>query len=119
MGEQEDFYLFEKSVTRGRPEGVILHGRAAPENLFENFALKHRGGRTNAKTFAALQENDLVRIFAGEIEFVGDDDYGVPILRGQAAQGFQQIHLRADIEVQGRARREARAEAAGTGREQE
>ncbi len=72
------------------------------KNLFENLALEHRCRRTHAKAFAPVHKNNLVGVLARKIEFVGDDDNGVTILRGEAAQGFEKVHLRPDIEVQRR-----------------
>jgi hypothetical protein len=72
------------------------------KNLFENFALEHRCRRANSQTFAAVHEHNLVCVFARKIQFVRDDDHGVAILCSQTAQGFEKIHLRADIEMQRR-----------------
>ncbi len=87
------------------------------KNLFENFALEHRCRRTNTKAFAAVHQHNLVGVFAREIQFMRDDDNGVAILRGQAAQGLEQIHLRADIEMQRRLveKKEQRLLREGTG----
>ena len=82
--------------------GSYLHGKRRLKNLFENFALEHRCRRTNAKTFSPLQKHDLVGVFARKIKLVRDDDNGVAVLRGEPAQGFEKIHLGADIEVQRR-----------------
>ena len=79
-----------------------LHGEWRLKNLFEQFALKDGCRRSNAKTFALLKESDLVGVLAGEIQFVGDDDNRVAVCASKPAQRFQQIDLRADIEMQRR-----------------
>ena len=87
-------------LTRGRPDEPSLHGERCLENLFEQFALVDAGGRADAQALAFLQQHDLVGVLAGEIQLVGDDDDGVAILGGQAAQRLQQVDLRADVEMQ-------------------
>jgi hypothetical protein len=62
--------------------------------------LEYGRGRSNAKTFALLQKRDLVGILAGEIQFVGDDDNRVAVGGREAAQSFEKIDLRADIEME-------------------
>jgi len=78
-----------------------LHGELCLENLFEQIALVDISRRANAQAFAALQQNDLVSVFASEIQFVGDDDDGVAIFRGEAAKSLEKVDLCADVEMQG------------------
>ena len=80
---------------------TLLDGERGLKNLFEQIALKNAGRWADAQALAFLQQDDLVGIFAGEVEFVGDYDDGVAIFRGEAAEGDQQIDLRADIEMKG------------------
>jgi hypothetical protein len=72
------------------------------ENLFEQITLIDAGWRTYAQGLALLQQHDLVGVFAGKVKFVRDHDYGVAIFGGEAAQCFEQIDLRADVEMERR-----------------
>ncbi len=47
-----------------------------------------------------MHQDDLIGIFAGEIQFVGDDNDGVTICGGEAAERIQQADLRGDIEME-------------------
>jgi hypothetical protein len=69
--------------------------------LFEQFALEDGCWRSNTKTLALLKKRDLVGILAGEIQLVGDNDNRVAVGGGEAAQSFEEIDLRADIEMEG------------------
>src|SRR5579863_4917230 len=80
---------------------TLLNGERGLENLFEQIALENAGWGSDAQALAFLQQDDLVGVFAGEVELVGDDDDGVAILGGKAAKGDEQIDLRADVQVQG------------------
>ena len=70
------------------------------EDLLEEFALVDRRRRTNAKTFAAMQEHNLVGKFRRKPELMRHDDNGVTIIRCKAPQAGEKLNLRADIEVQ-------------------
>ena len=83
-----------------RPAGRShLHGERRLENVFEQIALKHGGWRPDAKALSFLQQDDLVRIFSGEIQIVGDHQNTVAIHRRKLPQRFEQVDLRADVEV--------------------
>ena len=77
-----------------------FHRELCLENLFEQIALVHARRRANAQAFAPLQEDNLVRVLADQIEFVRDDHYGVTIFNSKPPQRFKQIHLRPDIQMQ-------------------
>ncbi len=77
-----------------------LHFQRDLKNLFEQFALIDDPRRTHAQTTAALHQKDLVGIFGGEIQLVGDDDHGVTVLRGQAAKSIEEANLGGDVEMQ-------------------
>ena len=56
--------LFICKKRHARPAGRSdLHGKRRLKNLLENFALEHGCRRTNAKTFATLHQDHLVRVF--------------------------------------------------------
>lgn len=69
--------------------------------MFEEFALVDSGWRADAEAFAVVEEDDLVGVFGGEVELVGDYDDRVAIHGGELPQGFEEAHLGADIEVEG------------------
>src|SRR5579859_6428317 len=79
---------------------TLINGERGLENLFEQIALENAGWGSDAQALAFLQQDDLVGVFAGEVEFVGNDNDGIAILGGQTAKGDQQIDLRADVQVQ-------------------
>jgi hypothetical protein len=72
------------------------------ENLFEQVALIDARGRAHPETFAFLQQDYLVGVFAGEVEFVRHDNDRVAIFRSQATKRFKQVDLRADVEMERR-----------------
>src|SRR5579863_7147769 len=72
------------------------------KNLFEQLALVNGGGRTNAQAAAMLQQHNLVSEFRGEREFMRYDNNGVPVFLRQLPHSFEELHLRADVEVQRR-----------------
>ena len=101
--EQSNGYLFcRRHIHTRAARRAELHGEWRLKNLFEQFALKDSCGWPNAKTFALLKKSDLVGVLAGEIQFVRDDDNCIAICGCKAAQRFEQINLRADIEMQRR-----------------
>ena len=79
-----------------------LHGKLCLENLFEQIALIYACRRTDPQALAFLQQDDLIRIFTGEVQFVRDDDDGVAIFCSEAAKRFEKVDLRADIQMQSR-----------------
>ena len=70
------------------------------KNLFQQIALIDARGRTYAQTLAFLQQHDLIGVFRGEVELVGNDHNGVAVFRGETAQCGEEIDLSADVEVQ-------------------
>src|SRR5271163_23678 len=100
-GKQRNRYLFcSRHIHTRTARRAEFHGECCLKNLFEQFALKNGCGWSNAKTFALLKKSDLVGVLAGEIQLVRDDDNRVPVGRRKPSQGFEQIDLRADIEMQ-------------------
>jgi hypothetical protein len=77
-----------------------LDGERSLKNLFEQIALVHGGRGADAEAFALVQQDNLAREFAGEVELVGDDDHGIAIFRGEAAESDEQVDLRADVQVE-------------------
>ena len=77
-----------------------LHLQGNLENLFEQFAPIDGGRRANAQATAAVHQEDLVGILGGEIQFMGDHNYGVAVVRREAAKSIQEAHLRGDVEMQ-------------------
>ena len=55
------------------PGGGHLHRQRRLKNLFEQFPLEHGGRRPYAKTLAFLQQDDLICVFPGEIQFVSSN----------------------------------------------
>ena len=96
-----NYLLFGRHAHAGTAGRAELHGERRLKNLFEQFALEDRGGRSNAKTFAFLEKRDLIGVLAGEIQFVSDDNDSVAIGVGETAKRFEEVNLRADIEVEG------------------
>src|SRR5690242_1565636 len=102
--DEKNFQSFRVGQNRDArpPMATHLHAKRNLENLFEKFALVDSGGRANAQAAAALHQENLIRIFGGEIQFVGDDNHGVAITRGKAAQRVEKSDLGGDVEMQGR-----------------
>ena len=82
------------------PLGADFHLERGLENLLEQFAVVHLGGRANPQAFAAMQQHRLVGEFRRQVQLVRNHHYGVPILFRQLAQPLQEANLSADIEVQ-------------------
>jgi len=86
-----------------RPAGRShLHGQRRLKNVLEQIALEDTSWRPYAKALPFLEKDDLIRIFSGEIQLVRDDNDGVAVFRGETTQGFEEIDLRADIQVKRR-----------------
>ena len=66
-----------------------LHLQGNLENLLEQFALIDGGRGTNAQATAAVHQEDLVGVFGGEIQFMGNHDHGVVVVRTKAAKSVQ------------------------------
>ncbi len=77
-----------------------LHFQGNLENLFEQFAPIDGGRRADAQATAAVHQEDLVGILGGEIQFMGDHNYGVVVVRRKAAKSIEEAHLRGDVEMQ-------------------
>jgi hypothetical protein len=50
--------------------------------LLEEFALVDDGWRAYAEALAVVEEDNLVGVFGGEVELVGNHDYRVAIFGG-------------------------------------
>ena len=84
-----------------RPAGRgHLHGQRRLKNLFEQLALENASRRAHAKALAFLQQDDLIGVFPGKIQFVSDDHDGVAVFRSQAAEIVKQVHLGANVQMQ-------------------
>ena len=76
-----------------------IHARAARrphlniergfEDLLEQLALVHGGGRSDAQASSVLQQHNLIRKFRGEREFVRYEHDGVAIFLRQLPQTLQ------------------------------
>ena len=77
-----------------------LHFQGNPEHVFEQFAPIDGGRRANAQATAAVHQEDLIGILGGQIQFMGDHNYGVAVVRREAAKSIQEAHLRGDVEMQ-------------------
>src|ERR1700694_5743424 len=89
-----------KDANMRTPGHGNFHRKLGLKNLFQQFALIDICGRTDSEAFAALEEHDLVRIFARKIEFMSDDHDGARVARRETPQSFQQIDLCANVQMQ-------------------